>query len=131
MNITIGAPEERTTLAPAIKTRTRIKVADEPERESIYRLRHEIYGKELQQHALNQEESLKDLLDLGNIYLVALERNMVAGFISITPPAAPAFSIDKYFKRAELPFQVTDKTYEIRLLTVVKEHRGRSEEHTS
>ena len=125
MNITISTQPQNKKTARTVRSRIRIKVAGEREREAIYLLRHEVYGRELQQHATNGDGLLKDALDRQNIYVVAMERDNVAGFISITPPEAPAFSIDKYFQRTELPFQVTDKTYEIRLLTVVKEHRGR------
>ncbi len=49
----------------------------------------------------------------------------VAGFISVTPPGRGNCSIDKYFARAALPFAFDATLYEIRLLTVLKAHRGR------
>jgi histidinol-phosphate/aromatic aminotransferase/cobyric acid decarboxylase-like protein len=48
----------------------------------------------------------------------------MAGFISITPPSAGLYSIDKYLRRDQIPFALDDRTYEIRILTVVPEHRG-------
>ncbi|HUR46861.1 MAG TPA: aminotransferase class I/II-fold pyridoxal phosphate-dependent enzyme [Candidatus Saccharimonadales bacterium] len=125
MNISFGGPRELEKPTTQPQGRIRLKVADEREREGIYLLRHEVYGRELQQYPLNGERVLKDSLDAENIYLVLIERDRIAGFISITPPTARMFSIDKYFRREELPFQITPKTYEVRLLTVLKEHRGR------
>ena len=125
MNISFGGPRELEKPSTQPQGRIRLKVADEREREGIYLLRHEVYGRELQQYPLNGERVLKDSLDTENIYLVLIERDRIAGFISITPPAARSFSIDKYFRREDLPFRVTPRTYEVRLLTVVKEHRGR------
>ena len=49
----------------------------------------------------------------------------IAGFISLTPPGNPSYSIDKYFSRESLPFEVSPSLYEIRLLTVPKTHRRR------
>ena len=48
----------------------------------------------------------------------------MAGFISLTPPGKREFSIDKYFKRSDLPFRVDESVWETRLLTVFKKHRG-------
>jgi len=42
----------------------------------------------------------------------------------LTPPGKRAFSIDKYFKRSDLPFRVDESVWETRLLTVFKKHRG-------
>src|SRR6185369_13448438 len=46
-------------------------------------------------------------------------------FISLTPPGRGALSIDKYFARETLPCPIDDRLYEVRLLTVLKPHRGR------
>jgi histidinol-phosphate/aromatic aminotransferase/cobyric acid decarboxylase-like protein/GNAT superfamily N-acetyltransferase len=100
-------------------------LADAEDREEIFRLRHEIYARELGQHAVNRAGSLRDQLDAVNLYLTARCGGEIAGFISITPPRAPAFSVDKYFARTGLPFAFDDKLYEVRLLTVLQPHRGR------
>ena len=42
----------------------RIALATESEREVLYRLRHEVYARELGQHPLNSEGRLRDALDL-------------------------------------------------------------------
>jgi len=102
-----------------------LSVATEQDRDAIYRLRHEVYARELGQHPVNSAGELRDALDEWNVYLIARIDGQVAGFISLTPPGAPAYSIEKYVTRAALPFAFDDQLYEIRLLTVVKPHRGR------
>src|SRR5688572_8762176 len=102
-----------------------IAVATGADREAIYRARHEVYGVELGQHAANGEGRLTDSLDEANVYLIAKIGSHLAGFISITPPSAPSYSIDKYFARALLPISFDNQLYEIRLLTVLRKHRGR------
>jgi histidinol-phosphate/aromatic aminotransferase/cobyric acid decarboxylase-like protein/GNAT superfamily N-acetyltransferase len=100
-------------------------LADAEDREEIFRLRHEIYARELGQHSTNNAGALRDKLDEANLYFTARCGGAIAGFISITPPRAPSFSIDKYFSRAALPFVFDDRLYEVRLLTVLQPHRGR------
>jgi histidinol-phosphate/aromatic aminotransferase/cobyric acid decarboxylase-like protein/GNAT superfamily N-acetyltransferase len=102
-----------------------LSLATDADREEIYRLRHEIYAHELGQCATNGNGRLTDALDAWNIYLVAKVGREIAGFISITPPGNPSYSIDKYFTRESLPFPVDQQLSEIRLLTVLKPHRGR------
>jgi histidinol-phosphate/aromatic aminotransferase/cobyric acid decarboxylase-like protein/GNAT superfamily N-acetyltransferase len=100
-------------------------LADAEDREEIFRLRHEIYARELGQHSTNSAGALRDKLDGANLYFTARCGGNIAGFISITPPRAPSFSIDKYFSRPSLPFVFDDRLYEVRLLTVLQPHRGR------
>jgi histidinol-phosphate/aromatic aminotransferase/cobyric acid decarboxylase-like protein/GNAT superfamily N-acetyltransferase len=102
-----------------------LSIADDHDREAIHRIRHEVYGRELAQHHVNAAGRLRDALDDWNHYLVAKVCGEIGGFISITPPGRPAYSIDKYFARQTLPFAIDDKLYEVRLLTVLKPHRGR------
>lgn len=104
--------------------RLTVRAATAEDRERIYQLRHAIYAAELGQHNTNEAGRLTDALDPFNAYLVVQLGPELAGFISITPPTAPRFSIDKYFHRTELPFAIDDRTYEVRLLTVVKPRRG-------
>lgn len=96
------------------------------DREEIYRIRHDIYARELRQHQTNAAGRLTDALDDHNLYLVARCGGALAGFVSITPPTAPALSIDKYVARSALPYAVDDGLYEIRLLTVLRPHRGQN-----
>ena len=95
------------------------------DRTAIYRARHEVYARELGQHAANSAGRLRDPLDDDNVYLVARVDGELGGFVSITPAGRPAYSIDKYFARPALPFPVDDGLCEVRLLTVLKPHRGR------
>ena len=66
----------------------------------------------------------EDALDDFNSYIVARQHTELLGFVSVTPPGHD-YSIDKYFQRANLPFRVHDQLYEVRLLTVLRPHRGR------
>src|SRR5438552_12307544 len=101
-----------------------VSLACEAEREEIYRVRHEVYARELGQHPENAARLLRDSLDDGNVYIVAKVAGEMAGFVSVTPPGQPGYSIEKYFDRETLPFTVDDGLYEIRLLTVLRTHRG-------
>jgi histidinol-phosphate/aromatic aminotransferase/cobyric acid decarboxylase-like protein len=100
-----------------------VRIATERDREIIYGLRHEVYARELAQHPTNADQRLTDSLDAFNHYIVVSDGDRIVGFVSITPPSGPSYSIDKYFKREQLPFPVDDKLYEIRLLTVPQSSR--------
>jgi histidinol-phosphate/aromatic aminotransferase/cobyric acid decarboxylase-like protein len=98
-------------------------LASQKDRDHIYGLRYDIYADELQQHPLNTSRRLTDLLDEGNVYIVAKINDNIAGFVSITPPGFGKYSIDKYFSRDTLPFAIDAGLYEVRLLSVVGSHR--------
>jgi len=106
-----------------------VREAAERDREAIYRIRHEVYATELGQHHENDACRLTDALDGHNVYYVAEcpgnndAPAEIIGFISLTPPSAPSYSIDKYFKREEIPVVFDDGLFEIRILTVVGNHR--------
>ncbi len=106
-------------MSPKFTTR----IATAADREQIYRIRHAVYADELGQHASNAEGVLQDALDAVNSYIVVLRDDAVAAFIAITSPQSGAFSIDKYFSRAELPLRFHDALYELRLLTIREEYR--------
>ena len=105
-------------------SRVALEIASEADRLAIYRMRHDVYAREIGQHAVNEAKLLSDALDGVNVYLVAKIGTEIVGFVSLTPPAAGSYSIDKYFGRAALPFMVNEGLYEVRLLTVQREHRG-------
>jgi len=109
--------------SPLIRNKLRIALATARDRDVIYKLRHDVFARELAQHEENTEQRLTDALDEFNIYITASLREEIAGFISITPPGS-SYSIDKYLSRAELPFPVDDWLYELRLLAVIPPHRG-------
>src|SRR5207245_9674305 len=106
--------------------------ASEAVRQERYLLRHEVYAMVLGQHVPQPPDMLHDELDKRNSYLVASVGGQIAGFISITPPPRPDqrdcevhYSIDKYLSREVFSFPFDDRLHEIRLLTVLKLHRGR------
>jgi histidinol-phosphate/aromatic aminotransferase/cobyric acid decarboxylase-like protein len=103
-----------------------VRLADQNDRVEIYRLRHEVYARELGQHPVQSGGSLSDDLDEFNVYLVAVSRGEIAGFISITPPGFGRYSVDKYISRAEFPALFAERPFELRLLTIVKPYRGRA-----
>src|SRR5207244_5494104 len=104
----------------------RISLASAEQRSAIYRLRHEVYARELAQHAENARGEIHDALDDGNVYIVAAASETLAGFVSITSPRQGRYSIDKYLQRDRIPIALDDGTYEVRILTVLPEHRGTS-----
>lgn len=104
--------------------KVRIALARVEDRPLIYRMRHEVYAAELAQHQVRQDGMLSDGLDEGNVYIVATVAGELAGFISITPPELGRYSIEKYLSRAELPIELDDRTYEVRVLTVSPAHRN-------
>lgn len=105
--------------------RLTVRLATPQDRDTIYRLRHEIYARELHQHHANEAGRLTDALDAFNLYLVIAEGDAVVGFVSITPPGSPSFSIDKYLRREDLPFPFDERLFEVRLLTVPETNRRR------
>jgi histidinol-phosphate/aromatic aminotransferase/cobyric acid decarboxylase-like protein len=104
--------------------RIRISLATERDRRTIYGLRHDVYATEIRQHKENAEKQIHDALDQKNVYIVARVGDQISGFISITPPQTGVYSLDKYLRRDELPFDLDEGTYEIRILTVLPAHRG-------
>ena len=104
----------------------RLALASGTDREAIYRLRHAVYAAELGQHAVNDEGCLRDALDACNEYVVATVGGDLLGFVSLTPPGQASYSVDKYFARDDLPFDFDEGLWEVRLLTVAAQHRGRA-----
>jgi hypothetical protein len=58
-----------------------LRLASEADREWIYRLRHEVYARELGQHLPNEARRLTDALDEADVYLVAAHGAQPVGFI--------------------------------------------------
>jgi len=102
-----------------------ISLASAADRIQIFKLRYEVYARELRQHPTQEAEILHDALDEFNTYLVAKINAEIVGFISVTPPEKNLYSLDKYFSRKDLPFQVDENTYEMRILTVLPSYRGK------
>lgn len=101
-----------------------VRPASKADREWIYQKRHEVYALELGQHAPNHEERLTDALDRGNQYLVAAHGAERIGFVSVTPPWAGGYSIDKYVERTDHPPLAEPDLFEVRILTVDRRWRG-------
>jgi len=100
------------------------RVANNWDREEIYKLRHEIYAKELQQHQENNSGCLSDDLDSNNVYLIVKYSEEICGFISITLGQNKKLSLDKYFERKDIPINFDEYLYEVRLLSVIKKYRS-------
>lgn len=100
-----------------------LSLATPEEREQIYAIRHQIYARELGQYATNAAGLLRDPLDEINDYIVATHGKEVVGFVAVTPPSAHGYSIDKYFRRDDLPLTFDMGLYEVRLLTVTPPFR--------
>ena len=102
-----------------------ISLATSNDRNTIYKLRHEVYASELMQHSHNEALRLQDKLDEHNVYITAKINSEIIGFISVTLPDKNDYSIDKYLSRAEIPFEIDTRTFEMRILTVLKAYRGK------
>jgi histidinol-phosphate/aromatic aminotransferase/cobyric acid decarboxylase-like protein len=103
--------------------RARISIGRPEDRQDIYTMRHAVYAEELGQHKPKRELMLMDALDGSNEYIVAHIGGKLAGFVSVTPPSAGRYSIEKYVAREELALAFDDGLYEVRVLTVAREHR--------
>ena len=101
-----------------------IALATDCDMNDIFRMRHEVYARELGQHPENVDGRLTDPLDEFNSYIVAKSNGLIAGFISITPPGNGSYSVDKYFRRDDVPAPFDEGLYELRLLTVARAFRG-------
>ncbi|MFI6753128.1 aminotransferase class I/II-fold pyridoxal phosphate-dependent enzyme [Actinomadura luteofluorescens] len=119
----LGPPAAGSTVAPVVDE-LEIRMSSEADQEWIRRLRHEVYARELGQHAPNAAGVLTDDLDGSNVYVVAFRRGEPAGFISVTPPWAGRYSIDGHLQRAGHSPLREDGLFEIRILAVDPGQRG-------
>lgn len=101
-----------------------LTAATEADRQRIYAIRHTVYAQELHQHATQVSGQLRDELDGYNHYIVAKSHGELVGFVSVTPPTAPRYSVDKYVDRSAIPYPFDESLYEIRLLTIVDTYRA-------
>ena len=108
-----------------MKSRLALSVASKADLEELYRARHEVYAEELGQYEARPDGTLPDAERLQAVYLVARVAGKLAGFVGITPPDSPCYSVDRYLRRDEIPLPVDRHLYEIRALTVLKSFRGR------
>ncbi|MFD7814333.1 aminotransferase class I/II-fold pyridoxal phosphate-dependent enzyme [Streptomyces sp. NPDC059785] len=101
-----------------------LRAATAEDREWIHELRHEVYARELGQHAPHPSGQLRDGLDGANVYLVAARGATRIGFVSLTPPWLGRYALDKYLTREELPLLDEGGVFEVRILTVEPRWRG-------
>lgn len=104
--------------------RIRISVANADERQAVYRLRHDVYCTELGQYQARPDGSLPDAVDVDSLYIIASVGGGLVGFVGITPPGSPCFSVEKHLSRDAIPMALDKDTFEIRALTVKKSQRG-------
>lgn len=104
--------------------RLSISLADRDALQAIYRSRHEVYAVELDQYPKRPDGVLPDHSNVHSLYIVARIGDELAGFVGITPPDSPAFSVDHYLTRDQIPFAFDPHVYEVRALTVLKPFRG-------
>lgn len=90
----------------------------------IAHIRHNVYATELGQFAPCSSGTLHDRQDVKSVYITAVENGRLIGFVGVTPPESPTYSIDHYISRADVPVQFDDHLFEIRALTVVDSSRG-------
>ena len=107
-----------------LSSRARISIAYDSDRNSIYKLRHQVYAEELRQHETTDDQKLSDSLDGFNDYIVAKIDGRLVGFVSITPPGSASYSLDKYLARENVDLSFDEGLYEMRILTVARPHRG-------
>ncbi len=108
---------------PRMPGRLTVRLAGPTDRDEIYRIRHDVYAREIGQHATNANGRLRDALDEYNDYIVATDGDAIVGFVSITSPGRGKFSLEKYLPRGEWPFPADERLFEVRLLTVVEQSR--------
>ena len=101
-----------------------VHIATDADREMIYRHRYQVFAKELGQYPENCEESLSDERDSYNTYLTVKYEGKIVGFASITPPHDKGLSIEQHIKQRDIDYEISEGTYESRLLTVLNESRG-------
>ena len=90
----------------------------------INRIRHEVYATELGQFEPNSKKTIHDRPEVDSTYIIAYNRGMLVGFVAITPPSSPSFSMDKYIERSASSLQCNGQLYEVRALTIVDSARG-------
>lgn len=102
----------------------RLSPATTAHRNDIDRIRHNVYASELGQFSLRSNGMLKDRPEVESIYITATDGDTLVGFVGITPPASPRYSVDHYLSRSDIPVQFDAQLYEIRALTVIDSARG-------
>ncbi|WIN00358.1 aminotransferase class I/II-fold pyridoxal phosphate-dependent enzyme [Actinoplanes oblitus] len=100
-----------------------IRAATAADRDEIFRLRHDVYAVELQQYPVDPSGRLAEPADSGNVHLLALAGGELAGFVSLTPPSAPRYFVERYLDEPAVRRVRAGQPYEIRALTVHERFR--------
>jgi histidinol-phosphate/aromatic aminotransferase/cobyric acid decarboxylase-like protein len=107
-----------------MKHQIKLTLATPDNGSQIDRIRHQVYATELGQFSICEVGTLHDRAEVKSIYIVAFENGELVGFVGVTPPKSPAYSIDHYMARKSVPLDFNDGLFEIRALTVVDQSRG-------
>ena len=102
---------------------TVVRLAEPSDRDTIYRLRHQVFASELGQHAIRDTGVLHDHVDDHNVYIVAEHGGELLGFVSVTPPAAPSYALERHFRRSAVPIDLRG-SFELRLLVIAESARN-------
>jgi histidinol-phosphate/aromatic aminotransferase/cobyric acid decarboxylase-like protein/GNAT superfamily N-acetyltransferase len=117
-------PGESDVMTTSLDAGLEVRTATQQDVEWIHGLRHRVYAEELGQHAPSPTGQLRDGLDGDNVYLVVAAGETPVGFVSLTPPWAGRYGLEKYLTRDELPVLDADGVFEVRILTVDPAWRG-------
>lgn len=101
-----------------------LSIANAEDLPEIYRLRHAVYASEIGQYEVRPDGILSDADDIKSTYITASLGKELVGFIGITLPISPRFSVDKYISRKKIPITFDSSVFEIRALTVKRSFRG-------
>lgn len=105
-------------------TKIELALATAEDLTKIDHIRHSVYAAELGQFSPHSNGMLHDKPDVKSIYITAVENGRPIGFVGITPPTSPSYSIDHYLDRSEVPVVFNEHVFEIRALTVIDSSRG-------
>ncbi len=107
-----------------MNTRLTIAQVSKSDQTAVNRIRHDVYASELEQFDLLESGSLPDRPEVISTYIKCECEGELIGFVGITPPSSPQYSIDHYIDRNQVSTVFDAHLYEIRALTVVGTARG-------
>jgi histidinol-phosphate/aromatic aminotransferase/cobyric acid decarboxylase-like protein/GNAT superfamily N-acetyltransferase len=111
-------------MATSWETRLRVATADPHDRDEIFRARHDVYADELGQYEASPDGVLRDAENVDSTYIVASVGGRMVGFVGVTPPESPRFSVDRHLARGDMPLPFDNSLFEVRALTVLPGARG-------
>jgi GNAT superfamily N-acetyltransferase len=83
-----------------------------------------VYAAELEQYPSNSSHRLEEPPDSENVHIVAMAGEVLAGFISLTPPWAPRYFLERYLDADAAQGLRAGSPFEVRVLTVRAEFRN-------